>query len=198
MLLGCVSRVPSQAAAWCLGSRIWMQLPCQHLPCCQCFPAHQLFLILFFFNFFFRSLVDTVYALKDEVKELKQVIWMGLFVLGVEWKPTSLCWVIFSWSVPGKSLADPGPILQIPEWALVFFWFTSLNHRIIESLRLEKTGEIMESNRQPRTTAMFTTKACPGVPYPHILWTLPGMVTPPLPSADCSSVWQRFPWRNFS
>lgn len=48
----------------------------------SCTPA---LLNSFFFQFFFfRSLVDTVYALKDEVKELKQVIWVGLFVLGVE------------------------------------------------------------------------------------------------------------------
>lgn len=37
-----------------------------------------------------------------------------------------------------RSLADPGPILQIPERALLFFWFTFSNHRILESLRLEK------------------------------------------------------------
>jgi len=53
---------------------------------------------------------------------------VGLFVLGVVQKPARLCWVVvFDWSVPRRSLAGAGPVLQLPESALVFFWFSSLN-----------------------------------------------------------------------
>ena len=58
---------------------------------------------------------------------------------------------------------------------------------IIESLRLEKTSKIIESNHQHNTT--MSAKPCPEVPYLHIFLTLPGMVTPPLPWAACSSAW---------
>jgi len=38
--------------------------------------------------------------------------------------------------------------------------------RIIESLRLEKTSEIIKSNRQPNTT--MSAKPCPKVPHLHV------------------------------
>ena len=59
------------------------------------------------------------------------------------------------------------------------------SHRIIESLRLEKTSNIMKTNRQLKTTML--AKSCPDVPYLHVFWTPPGMWTPPLPSAACSN-----------
>ena len=58
------------------------------------------------------------------------------------------------------------------------------DHRITDSLRLEKTSK---SNRQPNTT--MPAKPCPEVPYLHIFWTPPGMVTPPLPWAACSNAY---------
>jgi len=36
------------------------------------------------------------------------------------------------------------------------------DHRIIESVRLEKTSKIMKSNRQPNTT--MSAKPCPEIP----------------------------------
>lgn len=54
-----------------------------------------------------------------------------------------------------------------------------------ELLRLEKIFKIM-SNHQPITTE-FTTKPSPQVSHPHILGTLPGMVTLSLLWAACSS-----------
>jgi len=51
--------------------------------------------------------------------------------------------------------------------------------RIIESLRLEKTFEIIKFNHQPNTT--MPTKSCPEVPSLHIFLTPSGMETPPLP-----------------
>jgi len=41
-----------------------------------------------------------------------------------------------------------------------------LNHRIIESLRLEKTSKIIESNYQPNTT--MPTKPGPEVLHLHV------------------------------
>ena len=64
-------------------------------------------------------------------------------------------------------------------------------HRIIESLRLEKTSKITSSNHQPTTTT--PAKPCPDLPCPHIFWAPPGMVTPPLPWAPCSNAFQLFP-----
>jgi len=37
------------------------------------------------------------------------------------------------------------------------------NHRITESLRLEKTSQIIKSNRHPNTT--MPAKPCPEVPH---------------------------------
>jgi len=45
------------------------------------------------------------------------------------------------------------------------YWFMEI-HRIIKSLRLEKTSKISKSNRQPITT--ITTKPCPEVAYLHV------------------------------
>ena len=59
----------------------------------------------------------------------------------------------------------------------------SQNCRIVESLRLEKTSKIVKSNHQPDTTV--PAKPCPEVPYLHIFWTPPGMMTPPPPWAAC-------------
>jgi len=42
----------------------------------------------------------------------------------------------------------------------------SHNHRIIESLKLEKTSKIIKSNYQPNTT--MPAKLCPEVPYLHV------------------------------
>ena len=56
-------------------------------------------------------------------------------------------------------------------------------HGIVESLMLEKTSKIIKSNCQPVTT--MPSKPCPEVPYLHVFWTSPGMVTPPLPWAAC-------------
>jgi len=53
----------------------------------------------------------------------------------------------------------------------------SYSHRIIESLRLEKTSKIIKSNCQPNTTT--SAKPCPEVPHVHIFLTPPGMMTPP-------------------
>ena len=39
----------------------------------MCFPVQYAFMLLYFFLLAHRSLVDTVYHLKDQVKELKQV-----------------------------------------------------------------------------------------------------------------------------
>ena len=66
----------------------------------------------------------------------------------------------------------------------------------IESLRLEKTSKIIRSNRQPIIT--MPSKPCPEEPYLHVFWTLPGMVTPPLPWAACSNALQLFQYRTFS
>ena len=41
-----------------------------------------------------------------------------------------------------------------------------LNHRIIESFRLEKTSEIIKCNHQPIPT--MPAKPCPEVPHLHI------------------------------
>ena len=71
-----------------------------------------------------------------------------------------------------------------------------LNHRIIESLTLEKTSKIIKSNHQPITTT--PTKPSPEVPHLHVFWTPPGMVIPPVPWAACSNASQLFQWRNFS
>jgi len=60
-----------------------------------------------------------------------------------------------------------------------------LNHRMTESLRLEKTSKIIKSNDQPNTT--MSAKPCPEVQYLHIILTSPGMVTPPLPWAASSN-----------
>jgi len=42
----------------------------------------------------------------------------------------------------------------------------SQNHRIIDSLRLEKTSKIIKSHRQPITT--MPAKPCPEVPYLYL------------------------------
>ena len=65
-----------------------------------------------------------------------------------------------------------------------FLFDGSLQNRITEPLRLEKTSKIIKSNRQPNTTT--PTKQCPEVPHLHVFWTPPGMVTPPLPWAAYS------------
>ena len=62
--------------------------------------------------------------------------------------------------------------------------YCHLNHRTIESLRLEKTSKIIRSNRHPNTT--MPAKLCPEVPHLHVFWTPPGMGTPPLPWAACA------------
>ena len=63
-------------------------------------------------------------------------------------------------------------------------------HRITESLRLEKTSKMMKFNHHPSTP--ISAKPCPQVPHPHVFWTPPGKVTPPLPWAACSSAWPLF------
>ena len=63
-------------------------------------------------------------------------------------------------------------------------------YRIIESLRLEKTSQIIKSNRQPNTATPATP--CPEVPYVYIFLTPPGMGTPPPPWAACSNAWPLF------
>lgn len=64
-------------------------------------------------------------------------------------------------------------------------------HRIIELLRLSKTFKII--NYWPRITATFTTRPCP-LPYLHVFWVLPEMVTPPVSWEVCFSALQLFPW----
>lgn len=68
-------------------------------------------------------------------------------------------------------------------------------HRIIELLRLSKTFKII--NYWPRITATFTTRPCP-LPYLHVFWVLPEMVTPPVSWEVCFSALQLFPWFFFS
>jgi len=63
-------------------------------------------------------------------------------------------------------------------------------HRITDSLMLEKTSKIMKSNRQPNT--IMSAKPCPEVPYLHVFWTTPGMVTLPPTWAACSNIWPLF------
>jgi len=53
--------------------------------------------------------------------------------------------------------------------------------RITEPSRLEKTSEIIKSNRQPNPTT--PAQPCPQGPHPHGFRTPPGMGTPPLPWA---------------
>jgi len=65
-------------------------------------------------------------------------------------------------------------------WCLSRF-VLEVSHRIIESLKLEKTSKIIKSNRHPTTT--MPAKPCPEVPRLHVFWTPPGMVTPSLPWA---------------
>ena len=67
--------------------------------------------------------------------------------------------------------------------------FRSIQIRIIESLRLEKTSKI-KSNRPPITT--MPTKPYPKVPHLRVFWTPPGMRTPPPPWAACSNAWPLF------
>ena len=62
--------------------------------------------------------------------------------------------------------------------------------RITESLRLEKTSEIIKPSCQAITT--MPTKPCTKVPHLCVFWTSPGMGTPPLPWAACSNVWPLF------
>ena len=71
------------------------------------------------------------------------------------------------------------------EWALSTGCLEWLHrsHRIIESLRLGKTSKITKSNCQPNTTT--PAKPCPEMPYLHVFWKPPGMVTLPLPWAAC-------------
>jgi len=47
-----------------------------------------------------------------------------------------------------------------------FLFDGSLQNRITEPLRLEKTSKIIKSNRQPNTTT--PTKQCPEVPHLHV------------------------------
>ena len=63
-------------------------------------------------------------------------------------------------------------------------------HRIIESLRLEKTSKISKSKHQPNTNVR--TKPCPAVPHLHVFSTPPGMVTQSPPWAACSNAWPLF------
>lgn len=60
------------------------------------------------------------------------------------------------------------------------------DHRITDSLRLEKITKITSSNHQPIPT-MFT-ESCPSVLHLHIYWTPPELVTPPTPWAACPGV----------
>ena len=53
----------------------------------------------------------------------------------------------------------------------------------------------MKSNCQP--IPIMPTNLHPSVPYLHISWTPPGMVTPPHPQVACASV-SPLSWRNFS
>jgi len=62
--------------------------------------------------------------------------------------------------------------------------------RHTESLRLEKTSKIIESNHALNTT--MPIKPCPEVPYLDVFWTPPGMGTPPLPWAAWSNFWPLF------
>lgn len=64
----------------------------------------------------------------------------------------------------------------------------------ITAVRLEKPSKVMKSNHQPGTTTTFTTSLWPQVPPPHVVWTLPGTVTPPLPWAAGARAGQ--PWHN--
>ena len=66
-------------------------------------------------------------------------------------------------------------------------WDPLVKHRIMESLRLEKTSRIIKSNRHPNPTT--PAKPCPEGPHPHLFWTPPGMGTPPLPWAAWSNAW---------
>ena len=58
----------------------------------------------------------------------------------------------------------------------------SLYAFFIESLRLEKTSKLTQSNQQPITPCPL-----PSVPHPHGSWTPPGTVTPPPPWASCAT-----------
>ena len=63
-------------------------------------------------------------------------------------------------------------------------------HRIMDSLRLEKTS------RSP-THPHHAHWPCPSVPHPHISWIPPWMVTPPPPWAACANALPLFWRRNF-
>ena len=70
------------------------------------------------------------------------------------------------------------------------------HHRIIESLKLEKTSKVIRSSRPLNTT--MPTNSCPELPYLHVFGTPPGMMTPPSPWEGCSSAWLLFQSRNCS
>lgn len=61
-----------------------------------------------------------------------------------------------------------------------------LEKAICPSWKLQ--SESIESSYQPSTTTFSTN------PHPKVSWTLPGVVTPPLPWTSCSNALQPFPW----
>ena len=78
------------------------------------------------------------------------------------------------------------PVDEQSQTIIAFEWENPVMRRkVIESLRLEKTSNIMKSNRQPSTTVPI--KPCPEVPCLHVFQTPPGMLAPPLPWAACSN-----------
>ena len=58
-------------------------------------------------------------------------------------------------------------------------------HRIMESLRLEKTFKIPKSNPNPSHHAHWPR---PSVPHLYSSWPPPGIVTPPLPGQLCHCI----------
>ena len=70
------------------------------------------------------------------------------------------------------------------------------NHRIIESLRLEKTSKITKYDCQPKST--MPAKLCPDVPYLHVFehlqrWGLHHFPGQPVPMLDHTSNKEIFP-----
>jgi len=50
-------------------------------------------------------------------------------------------------------------------YSLIRYYTINQNHRIVESLRLEKTSKIVSPSRHPNPT--MPAKPCPEVPHPH-------------------------------
>lgn len=86
-----------------------------------------------------------------------------------------------------------GDLVSWDDEALACF----ISRRITESWRLVKPLKVIKSNCQHSTTTMFTIRSCPQVLYPHGLWTLPEMITPPLPCKVFSDALQNFLWNIF-